>query len=170
MDSTTNKILGGLASVMTITAGRVGFAEFDAPTTLTLSFPDSAIACSMGNIVTFSEDEASPASVRDSISLPLKRSKIWSRSDQKKFDALATKLVLHTISTEEKRLFAQLKLARKQNMPSRNADEIMRSAQQDNLLKEMNEILKKYAKFIGSGTSPQNDHAAWYPEKAQPTR
>jgi hypothetical protein len=156
VDSTKSKIVGGVASLVTIAAASMPSAGADFSSQQSVSFAESSSV--NVNRVDFT------AAVHFDIKLPVSHFK-WSNTKQKKYDFLLERLLVGSILAEEKQEFDLLEIIRERALPSRTFEEIMRAAEHDSLLKEMNKILQRYVQFTEGSNHP--DHkAAWYPATA----
>jgi hypothetical protein len=110
-------------------------------------------------------DENDVLATESSPSIPMFDSeRKWGRTEKRRFDDLLFKQIKRTINQNEKKELADLMFLRRQKVPSRTADEIMRSAQRQKLITEMNDLLNRYVKI---STGNQRNKATWYPKKTQ---
>jgi hypothetical protein len=151
MPSNNNFFLGGFvsASVSILSA-----ANSDHLSTQTTTFTTPALEVDSAPLSTMVQpiDEPLPVNtvLLDQPSLimklpPLRRN--WRKRDQVRFDALAIKLIDSSMTPEEKEEWEVLKQFRDDSLPGRSADEIMRSAQGEKILNQMQALLSKYVQF-----------------------
>ena len=84
----------------------------------------------------------------------------WTDRDERDFTDLAFKVAGYQTSPDEDLRFKQMVTARRRDIPQRSAEQIMLTAEHDQLLLEMKEVLQKYHAFRIKLGPYHHDHKA----------
>ncbi|GEM_PF-6905191 len=72
----------------------------------------------------------------------------WSAEAKKRLEKLVSKAALKTIAPEERRELRELQGLRRENMPGRTYEDIMRTAELDRRLENLKRALEEYVNYL----------------------